>query len=480
MRLAIVHYHLRRGGVTKVIASALEALGAGFGDAVVLSSCETEEPLPCKVVVIPELAYTETASREAATALYRAMVDRASTALGGPPDLWHIHNHCLGKNVNFPESMRLLLGDGARLLLQIHDFAEDGRPANYSAQRQPYDEGVFDSLDRALYPVAPQVGYAVLNGRDRDILSKAGIPEKQLFWLANAVTTPPLLEAEPKPGGGKPLILYPTRAIRRKNLGELLLMALAFPDYRFATTLSPKNPQWAGFYEGWVNLASELRLPVDFALGERPGNTFEGLIKEASAMVTTSVGEGFGLAFLEPWLFGKPVCGRDLPEVTEDFRSNGIALPDLYPEWPLPLTVFNMAAFRQRLFGRIRDVYTTYGKTLANSKLSSAWERVCSDGSIDFGLLDETAQAEALRSLSGNLAADLPIPPFSIDKLDRSIIASNAGKISSAYGLESYGTKLREIYNCILQATPAEPEGLDSTGILEAFLDLNRFRLLRS
>jgi hypothetical protein len=479
MRLAIVHYHLRKGGVTRVIAAALEALGPGAGEVVVLSSGESEEPLPCRVVVVPELAYTGQASAEAAAGLYSAMKRSAASALGGSPDLWHIHNHCLGKNVNFPEAMRRLLDDGARMLLQIHDFAEDGRPANYRAQRAPYDAGTFGGFDASLYPCAPQIGYAVLNGRDRGILAAAGVPAERLFWLANAVTTPPLQEESPEASSGKPLILYPTRAIRRKNVGELLLMAVSFPQYRFATTLSPKNPQWEDTYRAWVDLAGELDLDVAFGLGERPGSSFEGLIREASAMVTTSVGEGFGLAFLEPWLFGKPVCGRDLPEVTDDFRDNGIRLPGLYREWQVALDLFDSVSFRKRLFEKVNQAYQTYNRSVGAEALEASWNEMTTGGTIDFGVLDESAQAGVLRSLAQS-PAKARAAPLSLGDPDPSVIGSNSEIIRTTYGLKSYGEKLQGIYRSLMDAAPGQPQSLDAPRILDAFLDLKRFRLLRS
>ena len=120
MRLAIVHYHLRKGGVTRVITSALQALGREVSEVVVLSSTPPEEPLPCPVGVIPELAYVSGASESDARVLHDALVRTASRHLGQSPDIWHIHNHCLGKNVNFPEALRRLLADGQRVLLQVH------------------------------------------------------------------------------------------------------------------------------------------------------------------------------------------------------------------------------------------------------------------------------------------------------------------------------------------------------------------------
>jgi glycosyltransferase involved in cell wall biosynthesis len=34
--------------------------------------------------------------------------------------------------------------------------------------------------------------------------------------------------------------------------------------------------------------------------------------------------EGFGYTFVEGWLCGKPVIGRDIPEVTQDFVAAGM------------------------------------------------------------------------------------------------------------------------------------------------------------
>jgi glycosyltransferase involved in cell wall biosynthesis len=482
MRLAIVHYHLRKGGVTRVIATALEALGASVDKAVVLSSTPSEEALPCPVAVIPELAYTGDASPGAVETLHRKLVEEARCHLGGNPDIWHIHNHSLGKNVNFPETVRRLIDDGARVLLQIHDFSEDGRPANYRAQRKPYDEEVFNGYSAALYPVAPQIGYAVLNGRDRDVLKSGGIPEDRVFWLPNAVSVPDLPQPEDgKPGSRKePLMLYPTRGIRRKNLGELLLLARAYPEFHYATTLSPRNPEWQAIHNAWTDLAGELDLPVSFALGEQSGESFEKLVREASAMVTTSVGEGFGLAFLEPWLFGKPVFGRDLPEITRDFKDNGIALPDLYPEWPVSCGLLDADAQAARFLETAEKLYTAYGKLPDETAIRSAWVDLTRDGNVDFGMLDETAQAEVLRATKTDSARSVITPPVELDHIDRSVGEANRRLIADLYGISRYGDSLRKIYQTLLEAAPATPKPANAAGVLDAFLDPRRIRLLRT
>ena len=47
-------------------------------------------------------------------------------------DCWIINNPTLGKNSGFPKLIEKASTAGIKLLLQCHDFAEDGRPANYT------------------------------------------------------------------------------------------------------------------------------------------------------------------------------------------------------------------------------------------------------------------------------------------------------------------------------------------------------------
>ena len=479
MRLAIVHYHLRRGGVTRVIATALEALGTSIEKAVILSSTDSAEALPWPVAVIPELAYTEEASPQLALRIRKAMEQAAREHLGGIPDLWHVHNHCLGKNAAFPEALRQLINDGTPLLLQIHDFAEDGRPGNYRRQRRPYEAGTFANPETALYPVAPQIGYAVLNGRDLEVLRAAGIPSTNLFWLPNALTPPPLEAGPSSPRTGKrPLVLYPTRGIRRKNIGELLLRAMASPEQRFATTLVPENPQWKAVHNQWVELASDLDLSVRLGLAEARGFHFEDLVREADSMITTSVAEGFGLAFLEPWLFGKPVTGRDLPEITGDFKENGIAFPGLYTEWPVDLALIDLPGLRDRFKAAARGLYSAYERPLPESDLTGAWERMTANGTIDFARLDEPAQMECLKALHHSRKIALPETSSEEKCQPHKQVESNARRIREIYGLSPYRGKLLSIYKTLKEAPAKEPRGAPPEKVLGSFLDLDRFRLL--
>lgn len=475
MRIAVVHYHLAKGGVTRVIEAALNALRDSDHEVLVLSSTAAEGAIE-PVKQIPELAYNTDASLADADQLERQLLEKATEHFGQPPDVWHFHNHGLGKNVNLPEVIRRFALRGERMILQIHDFAEDGRPNNFSAQTTPYRAGTFQQPDLALYPIAPQIVYAVLNSRDLAILLKAGIPQEQLLWLPNAIDVPDFKASSETLSGD--LILYPTRGIRRKNVGELLLMAALQKNFRFATTLIPRNPQWLDIHKFWDDLAKDLKLPVTLGLGENPEYSFESLINEARSLVTTSVAEGFGLAFLEPALFGKPLLGRNLPEITQDFTQNGIRLPGLYSEWPIPLQSFDTEALKSRFNGALHALYAAYGRQNTETT-AKAWKEVTKDGFIDFARLDEPAQAEVIHAVSKDRSASIRLP-FSFQDEDPITIQENKKLIRSLYGIPQYREKLVSLYQRVCEAIPQSPEAAPVAKVLDGFLDPNRFSLLRS
>jgi 3',5'-cyclic AMP phosphodiesterase CpdA len=496
MRIAIVHFHLQTGGVTRVIQHACKVLGEAGHQVLVLAGEPPQAPLDdgISVAVLPGLGYEERRPRQTPDALAAAMLGAARIRLGATPDLWHVHNHCLGKNLALPGALLRLVRGGHRLLLQPHDFAEDGRPALYQRLRDQLADGDVGRLSALLYPLAPQIHYAVLNARDMGFLASAGVPHTNLHLLANAISAPkPEIEAQSacaapqscdqiERSDGERLWLYPTRAIRRKNLGEFLLWsALGDEQDRFATTQAPQNPQEQARYRRWVDLAVELCLPVTFELGKRV-NDFQGLLASSHALVTTSVGEGFGLAFLEPWLTGRPLAGRNLPEITRDFRSNGVRLDALYDRLLVPLAWIDTAVVRSRIGNALATNAAAYGRKLDDDALQRAWHGAVTDARIDMGRLDESAQEAVIRRLHANPAARAEMQPAAlIASSDPATISANESAIRSNYGLLGYGERLRSIYAAIIEsAASARLERVDGAVLLDAFLAPERLNLLRT
>ncbi|ESQ16646.1 MAG TPA: hypothetical protein DDY14_12090 [Chromatiaceae bacterium] len=491
MRIAIVHFHLQTGGVTRVIQHTCEALTDAGHEILVLTGETPQQPLGCnvKIAVLSGLGYEERRDGQTPDALAAAMLNSAREAFRTAPDLWHVHNHGLGKNLALPGALLRLARNGQRLLLQPHDFAEDGRPALYRRLRNQLADGDIGRLSALLYPLAPQIHYAVLNARDLDFLTDAGIPDANIHLLANAVSLPgPKIEAAPTRtrseagADGQRLWLYPTRAIRRKNLGEFLLWsALGNEQDHFATTQAPQNPQEQAHYRRWVALATELDLPVTFELGNKVDN-FQDLMMSSHALVTTSVGEGFGLAFLEPWLSGKPLAGRDLPEITRDFRNAGIALDNLYERLLVPLSWLDVGRLQADLSAALSTNARAYGRQLDADALTKAWQSMLVNACIDMGRLNETAQEMVIRRLHSSPAERAELTPTTLDATSSpEVIATNDATIRTSYGLSSYGQRLESIYTGIINALPsAHFDHADGDLLLNRFLAPERLTLLRT
>ena len=484
MRIVISHFHLQTGGVTRVIQHACEAL-AGAGHRVLVVTGEPpQQPLPASAdfAHVPALAYEERRSALDANALTESLERTARNFFGDRPDLWHIHNHCLGKNLALPGALVALARRGHRLLLQPHDFAEDGRPALYARLLAQIGQGDVGRLSALLYPQAPHIHYAAINDRDRGFLAAAGVPKERLHPLPNAVSigTPP--QPVPHPFGAQRLWLYPTRAIRRKNLGELLLWsAVANEQDIFAATQAPQNPAEQPRYRRWAALAKELGLPLALELGNRVDD-FPGLLASAHALVTTSVAEGFGLAFLEPWLAGRPLAGRNLPEITGDFAAAGLDLGGLYERLDVPLDWLDATRLRGALETALSEVMAAYGRRETPEHLDRLWDHIERNRRIDFGRLDETGQEEVIRHLAAHPADRAHLRPQSLDPgANPERITSNRAVAQRDYSLAGYGRRLHDIYGALTNAPTAGPlEAGDANALLDRFLAPERLYLLRT
>jgi glycosyltransferase involved in cell wall biosynthesis len=481
--VAIVHYHLRRGGVTRVIETQSAALARLGIPHVILSGTPQEGDTSLPVQVVPDVDYRVEPGDTTGAALAGALRARAVEALGHEPAIWHIHNSTLGKNDLFPGWIRNLVQEDSHLLLQFHDFAEDGRPGNYS---------VIAGEER-IYPHSPAIHSAFINSRDRDLLVGAGLPADRVHLLPNAIMVP---EIPPPPAKSDSLrtILYPVRGIRRKNLGELCLMAgLAPAETRFVLTLAPENPDWRPVYEDWVGFATRHELPVEFdAVGKTPpvpGSepSFENWIAHASHFVTTSIAEGFGLAFLEPIAFRKPLFGRDLPDITADFKDNGLTLGTLYEDFLIPLDWIDLRELKVLLRRALQEAYDAYRQSFLEEHLDQAWDALLLGDYADFGNLPEAVQRDvAARAFEEPdevmIGVDGECEP-AVDWLESALNeppeASGPDDLEH-YSLAAYTAQLTRIYQTIGSKRPGPVEWLDPAHVLEQFLEPERFHFLRT
>ena len=462
MRIAFLHYHLKPGGVTTVIRHQIAALD-GAAETLVLTGEPCPPGFPAATAHLPGLAY-DTVRDPAWTV--EAVAAAVKTAIGGRwpggCDVLHVHNPTLAKNGLLPAVLKRLQQAGTKLFLQVHDFAEDGRPGAYAPD-----------------PYPANCHYGVLNRRDLKILQTAGLCREGLHLLPNQVR-PPAAADPPLPVADH--VLYPVRAIRRKNIGEAVLFSCFLPaGGHLAVTLGPNSPADMGPYRCWKRFTTHHRLPVVWEAAAR--GDFSRLVQTARFLITTSVSEGFGFAFLEPWTAGKLLWGRRLPAVCDDFARNGIDLEHLYPSLPVPIAWLDRQRWRTRWLNAAVAARTAFGQPLNPETAEAAFERLAAADTIDFGLLDETLQAEILeRCLQsdagrGDLVALNPYLANS-GKIPNpaALIRANAAAVSRHYSQAADRRRLLDAYAGVQQPVVHR---IDKQRLLDAFFDLNRFSLLR-
>jgi glycosyltransferase involved in cell wall biosynthesis len=338
VRLAILHYHLRPGGVTTVIRNAQRALAGKFD-----------------VTVLADFGYDERPARSQAEFLAGAnlLADQLRRRLRGV-DVLHTHNIGLGKHPRLTCAVKLLARRGKiKIINQVHDFPEDNRPVQLHALR--YCTGKRDDKfwREMCYFDAPNVVWATLTTHDRAKLAACGVPLRKIHVLPNPVddeffTRPPPPHAELQEvkrklatfarahrfpfDPRKKLILSPMKVMVRKNNNEAVELVKRLKKYQLVISLDASSATDHAYSERLKKRIRRKKLPVVIGFGAELENPLP-LFHLAHAVLTTSKVEGFGYTFVEGWLCGKPVIGRDIPGVTQDFVAAGMKLDHFYREF---------------------------------------------------------------------------------------------------------------------------------------------------
>lgn len=519
MKLAVLHYHLNPGGVTRVIASHLLSLEATAApgeqiDALLISDGQQEgwpedvaqqlDATRLRFASLPDIGYCDVPADngERLAAQIREVLEGHGFAPG--ETILHAHNHSLGKNPSYPTALKSLGRHGFGLLLQPHDFAEDFRPENYRLLQQSYPQG---ELGPHVYFQGPRIHYATLSRRDHQVLHHAGIAPERLHFLPNPA---PELPALPLKGHARRIlqkrlaiapdeeyVLYPVRGIRRKNVGEFVLLSVLRNAQRrdsgrdsrsvFGITLAPLNPTALPYYNRWKELAAQLKLPCRFTVGGKDGLSFTENLAAADRICTTSIAEGFGMVFLESWLSGRPLVGRNLPEVTADFLLSGLQLDTLYDRLNVPVEWIGKERLTLAIHAACRQTCRAYGieQPLA-SEITRSAEESLDNGMFDFGRLDESMQETVIRRVAADerAASCLVSVNTSLQRWDDVSVTDvdrNQSVIRENYSLQASGERLRSIYRAIHSCPDSGYDNpANAASILRSCLDLDRLCLIRT
>lgn len=353
MKVNIFHYHLNPGGVTRIIESQILALMSGANAPEIrlfCGGCDDETPfrkLGVEPVVFKPLNYLfppaeETKEIEKITKEIEGFIQDNTDR----SDVFHVHNLNLGKNPCFTVVFSALAGKGYKVVNHAHDFAED-RPQNIQFLEEVISGKLDLDLQEIMYPGLKNYLFATLNDFDLNRLGDYGVPDSRRFILPNPVIFDDKGQLPDRKSSRdkvvetlsldreKLIVTYPVRVIERKNIGELILLAVLFNEKAsWLVTLPPQNPVEVEKYSQWKEFIKDEDIDVRFEVGKQMD--FITLLRGSDFCVSTSYKEGFGMVYLEPWTMGTPVAGRDISYLTSDFRREGLQFNNLYERIAIP------------------------------------------------------------------------------------------------------------------------------------------------
>jgi glycosyltransferase involved in cell wall biosynthesis len=469
-------------------------------------------------------SFTEAADKLAMDIL--GQIDLGSSTRDCPYVL-HSHNISLGKNptatMAFGRIAEIAVERSLPLWLinHVHDFAENNRTEQMRAFNNctgTRDEAFARSF---MYPNTPNVVYLTINSADIETLLKVGISADRVFLLPDPIDVSqyeqgPLWEATERqlaamglgPGDYRktmlraladwaasrnqvfddslPILLSPLKVMRRKNNVEslLLLMLLRHLGRRFQMLISlgANSPPDIAYSRSLKHFAASRRLPVVIGFGSEiiseaaRRRTRSGIVKRynlcdlyalCSAVVTTSVVEGFGLSYHEGWLGRKPVIGRRIDEIVRDFEARGMSFGHLYEKVAVSTT--DLPGLRERLreaykqkAARLHGGRNRFGKlkhSPPNDIIASKLFHVGGQECVDFADLSVGMQLELLDRLGDEpaLASRMidrnPALRAAFRLLDapdseslKTLIETNREAVRANYSLIAMARRLRNLF----------------------------------
>jgi len=259
-----------------------------------------------------------------------------------------------------------------RFIFRTHDFFFD-RPSNFRNVKKLriHRNDLVPDWHPVIFPNYRNTHYVSINTNDAMKLYENGISRENIHYLPNSVKAGQreeenkgselrkLFEAKGLVGKDEKVILYPIRVAPRKNVEEAILITqlfnrLADPDagvrekfrtegkYRLVISLDRRTGKFKPYADHIRSFIQKSGIPVTLGVGDYvslerryhadgtiASYSVSDLYSMSDIVITTSILEGFGMVFIEPWLFDKPLIGRNL-FVTKDFRNAGMKLGHLY------------------------------------------------------------------------------------------------------------------------------------------------------
>lgn len=499
MRLLVVHYHWRPGGVRQVVEHGLPAVVAqrelGVRE-VVLAAGEdppaawaarlvqaihhvwtatapagvASPPPPVRFVTEPALGYAAEWPGSAWEQRQRVMEAAAAWLADGPhPVTVWLQNPAVGRNVSLAAAFHAACAQtGALLVCHHHDFFFDNRWAHWPAMAQ----AGWTTLAEALSAAVPRgrVLHRVVSHHDEawlaawvgpDLVPAASSrrwPNPVLPWGVGGLAKEECRPAEAARrwwrqqfGPDTPVWLVPARGMRRKNLLEALLLArwLA-PDAVVVVTGVASSPAEGDYWRTLTRAAQErgwpLRLGV-LAQASPIAPAVRELLPLAARVVVSSLFEGFGLVAREARAAGVPVwlrreaCGGPLPAGADVYDE--VIVPRAWLDWDaeLPRQRRRWHALRAQLPADLQPRWTE----------PTLWSAT---GPLPFSRLTLEGQLDVLRRSPAQLAEGLSL-------LRPSTVPAASAEPPDALSAEAFGRRVAADFLAAWQAPVPTPPVTD-------------------
>lgn len=331
MKVLFLHYAFKKDGITRVVLNNVKGLTTCSDNLKFIFAGDYFEPsIPQEI----EKRYIDWNATDILSQIQKVTKDA---------DIVIIENPTVGE---FPKITLMFKeyvekNPDKKIIYRIHDFIDD-RPHFFKDFKK-----IASNFDE-IYPRSNNVSFLTLTSFDKKRLLQKGL--KNVKVLPNSIVASDLnntkeksfdlrntFEKEKIINPNEKILLYPVRVLRRKNIEEAMLLTKLLNQesdhYRLIVTIAYDED-----YRNEIeSLAKDYEIPCSIgkvskhiSFDKKEKYSIADLYSISDLVVSTSRREGFGLAFIEPWLAGKPVIGRKIPYVSEDLESKGIDLSCLY------------------------------------------------------------------------------------------------------------------------------------------------------
>jgi len=427
MRLIVFHYHLRPGGVRRIIELATAPILKQFKGAigqVVFATGEAQDAqwnesfkkklqgTPVVFLIEPALGYLSeqrTTSR-AVSRRIRAVLERLLPATQSDDTIVWAHNLGIARNIVLTrEWVRICRLRDIPLIAHHHDWWFDNRWLRWQEMRRFGIRTLADAA-RVVFPESPKVLHLTINQADSRILQKH--LGSRVAWLPNltersARPAPDRIRAasqwlQGKLGAdGGPVWLLPCRLLRRKNVAEALLLARWLRPEAWLVTTGNVSSAEESAYARKLEAAAQKhhwRLRLGVLGGDAAGQpSVAELLGACECVMLTSIQEGFGLPYIEAAAAGRPLIARSLPNIAPDMKRFGFQFPQYYDEVFIPPELFDWDAEVRRQ----KRLFQAWKRLLPGAWRKAATAPVVLDcaqapAPVPFSRLTLTAQLEVL------------------------------------------------------------------------------------